>query len=555
MRILLLILLAIGYTNVYSQISPNKYYIELTDKNNNIYNLDNPENFLSERSIQRRVKQGIEINLTDLPVSDFYIDSLKSLGLEIINVSKWFNSVTVYSTDISLIDTICNLSFVKDKLKSNNRNINQISTKREIQKNSKRQPVLLKSQNDYYNYGQSINQIYLNNGQTLHNDGFRGKGMLIAVTDAGFQNLPELPAFDSLFAENRILATRNFVMGGNYVYDYSTHGMKVLSILAGNYPGQLIGSAPEASYLLLMSEDSHSETYIEEFNWVSAAEFADSLGADIINVSLGYVKFDNDMFSHSYSDMNGHTAISSKAATLAARKGIIVVASAANSGNSETHPWIAAPGDADSIITVGAVRENGLYTSFSSIGPSFDGRVKPDVVAMGHGTTNQAINGSISTGNGTSYAAPIISGLVACLWQKYPDKNNMEIIDAVRKSSNFYNNPTDTIGYGIPNFSIASNIIENYVNLYNDNQIFISPNPFKDEIEIVFKSNTDDSVKIQITDISGKVVYMNNLNLKTINNNTRVTINNLNSLPKGLYILSVFFINCNAKFSKKLIKE
>jgi hypothetical protein len=539
-------------TNLLSQVSPNKYCIELTDKNNNTYSLEHPEQFLTQRALERRAKQNIGIDYTDLPVSNHYIDSLRNLGLKILNVSKWYNFVTVYTTNTNLIDTITNISFVANVLTPPNKKTIENIKVRKHKYNTKKHKEESKNiaAGSYYNYGDSYRQININKADKLHNEGFRGAGILIAITDAGFSWLPNLPSFDSIYNENRVLATRNFVHGGTHVYDYNTHGTRVFSILGANYSGQLIGSAPEAEFLLLMSEDPHSETYIEELNWVSAAEFADSLGADIINVSLGYVEFDTPEFNHSYFDMNGKTALISRAATMAAHKGIIVVSAAANNGRSSTYPWIGAPADADSILSVGAINQDKLYASFSSTGPAADGRIKPDIVAMGEGAYNQNENGSVGRGSGTSFAAPLISGFVACLWQKYPQKNNMEIIDAVKKAANFYNNPTDTLGYGIPDFELASAILDNNNFSIDDlnNNILMYPNPFINNCNIVVKDNVD-SVIISVSDINGKLIF----SIKEKVTENRLYINDLNYLPSGVYLIS-FIIN-EKKYSKKIVKE
>jgi len=388
-------------TLAFAQVAPNKYYIEFIDKHDNGFSLDNPEEFLSERALQRRANQGILLDETDLPVTQIYIDSLEALGLQVLNVSKWFNSATVYTLDTELIDTISNINFISNTAK-NEAHIGETRKTPVIYQVLRNKQQGSKQEKDYYLYGASAPQVKMHNGHLMHNNGFRGQGMMIAVTDAGFRGLPNLPAFDSLYNDDRVLSSRNFVTPGDTVNNYSTHGMKVLSLIAGNVPGELIGTAPEASFLLLMSEDPSSETYIEEINWISAAEYADSMGADIISVSLGYVDFDTPEFNHAYETLDGNHSIMSVAARIAARKGIIVVAAAANSGADEVHPWIAAPGDADSIITAGAVWEDQTYAYFSSIGPSYDGRIKPDACAMGGGTTNQNYDGSFGTGNGTS---------------------------------------------------------------------------------------------------------------------------------------------------------
>jgi subtilisin family serine protease len=550
MKKLLTVAVLFWALSAFAQVAPNKYYIEFTDKNNNSYSLDRPEEFLSDRSLQRRANQGINLDLSDLPVTQMYVDSLESLGLQVLNVSKWFNSATVYSGDTALMDSITYLGFISNTAKHQplSGNTTKVPEKYKIPRETE-QGI---KKNNFYDYGTSSDQIFMHNGQILHNDGFRGQGMLIAVTDAGFMGLPDLPAFVSIFAENRVISSRNFVHGGSFVNDYSTHGMRVLSIIAGNYPGSLIGSAPEADYLLLMSEDPASETLIEEINWISAAEYADSMGADVINVSLGYLNFDTPEFSHNYQQMDGNTAMISIAAEVASTKGMLIVASAANSGEDLVHPWVNAPGDADKILTAGAIWSDLSYAAFSSIGPSSDGRVKPDVVAMGGGTTNQELDGSFSQGNGTSFSSPILSGLVACLWQKFPDKTNMEIIEAVKQSSHLYNEPTNYLGYGIPDFDLASKILSSETPYIKESQISIFPNPFTSDFEVKLINNAGDSVQIIVNDLNGQKNFLW-MEHTTKEDNAKIRIDDLQRLKSGIYVITVI-IN-NSRYSEKIIKK
>ncbi len=538
--------------SVFAQVSTNKYCIEFTDKNNNGYSLDNPEEFLSERALQRRANQGILLNETDLPVTQAYVDSLESLGLEILNVSKWFNFVTVYTLDTELIDTITHLSFVSNYNKyvpyPKGQSVT-IDNKYKIIKN--RQYSSKNDEFDFYNYGDCAVQIKMHNAHKLHNDGYRGQGMMIAITDAGFTGLPDLPSFDSLYNDGRVLVTKNFVYGGDTVYDHSTHGMRVLSILAANYPGNLIGTAPEASYLLLMSEEPATETFIEELNWISAAEFADSMGADIINVSLGYVDFDTPEFDHAYEDLDGEHAAISIGARVASSKGMLVVVAAANSGDEEEHPWIAAPGDAKDIITAGAVWSDESYAAFSSIGPSYDGRVKPDLVAMGGGTYNQELGGNIGNGNGTSFSTPLLAGMIACLWQKYPEKTNMEIINAIQKSGHLYNTPTIYLGYGIPDFDIAQLILEKGEHILPKRNFSLYPNPFIDNFNIQFVNNPGDSIEISVSDINGKKTYFW-MEHTAKNKDITLNIKDFTRFKSGIYIITVNYNN--TRFTDKLIK-
>jgi hypothetical protein len=289
----------------------------------------------------------------------------------------------------------------------------------------------------------------------MHRQGFKGKGMLVAVFDAGFENLPQLDAMRHLFVNGRILDTYNFVEDNGYVYGKGgDHGTKVLSTMAAYDPGKIIGTAPEASYLLYRTEDASSEYRIEEFNWLLAAERADSAGADVINSSLGYNNFDDKSMSYTYEQMDGNTAYVTQAADMAAAVGMLVVTSAGNEGRGKWK-YITAPADADSVLTVGAVDSKGSYAEFSSKGNTPDGRTKPDVVAKGAATTVVSPGNRVTVSNGTSFSSPLMAGFATSLWQAYPKLNNMEVIDILRRSGSQAQKPDSLLGYGIPDYERA----------------------------------------------------------------------------------------------------
>lgn len=515
----------------YSQVSKDKYRLYLSNKQNNNYSTSAPSDFLSEKAIERRARFSIKIEQNDLPVSKYYIDSLKNLGLEIITTSKWLNTVVVYSTDKNLIDTITNLDFIRSKAKCQNKTIT-------VQKSvdlSSEQSSLENHNNDiYYDYGYGTTQISMLKGHALHQNGFQGQGIAIAVIDAGFYNVDLLPAFDSIRNNNQILGTRDFVDGDNQVYDASDHGMKVLSTMASNIPGQLVGTAPKAHYWLLRSEKTDDEYTIEEDYWAAAAEFADSVGSDIITSSLGYSEFDDLNQNYTYADLDGNTTLITKAADIAASKGILVVNSAGNLGND---PWkyISAPADGDSVLAVGAVDAYAKVVSFSGYGPTFDGRIKPNICAMGYKTSVQSVDGSIIYANGTSFSAPIISGMAACLWQSLPELNNYEIIKRIEESSHQYSNPNNTMGYGIPDFEKAAGLESlNTQNPSKDNYINSYPNPFSNQLTIDLLNINDEIISIEIYTSTGvKVKESNKIFL------SKFSFSNLESLPSGIYLIKV----------------
>ena len=343
------------------------------------------------------------------------------------------------------------------------------------------------------------------NGEYLHEGGFTGNGKLIALLDGGFYSVDQFSAFENLRNDNKIIATWDFVTGDSSVYEDDPHGMSVLSTIAGNVPGQLIGTAPNASFLLLRTEDVFSENIIEEYNWSAAAEFADSAGADVISSSLGYTEFDDPLQNHIYSDMDGNHCPSSIAADFAASKGILVLVSAGNSGNDSWH-YISAPSDGDSVISVGAVNSIGNHVSFSGWGPSFDGDVKPNVVAKGRDCALVDEYGTISTGSGTSFACPILAGAASCLWQAFPDLNSIQIMSAIERSANYYLVPNDSLGYGIPDFRLASYFLATGAMPSNDDVIGIYPNPFSENLNVRFYSRISQFVKLEMINAIGQVV-------------------------------------------------
>lgn len=517
-----------------------KYRLDLADKNNNPYSIENPEEFLSQRSIQRRIRQNITVTESDLPVNPHYIDSLRSLGLRIINRSKWFNSVLIETGDSILLDSICKITFIDSVT----------LVKPSAQKKSLRNKFIPESCADLVMQTTQNDQLTMLNGHVLHEYGFRGEGMQIAVIDAGFTGTDILPAFDSMWINSQILGQRDFVDGDNQVFDAHSHGMTILSILGGNLPDELTGSAPKASYWLLRSEDTGSEYRIEEENWISAAEFADSVGVDVINTSLGYSTFDDTLQNYTYKDMDGRTTRISKGVVMAASKGILVVVSAGNEGN-KLWKYITAPADADNILAIGAVDSSGQHASFSSVGPSYDRRVKPDIAALGVGTVAQGLGTGLIGCNGTSCSAPVISGLAACLWQANRQLTNLEIIEMIKQSGSQYQTPDTLTGYGLPNFANALSQIG--ANLPYSS-IFIKgiyPNPFINKITLLFVQLATDDIIIELYNIQGKMIIQKRYS-NLPGGEFELTVENLNNLSQGIYIIKI--LSGDFSFVKKLVK-
>jgi serine protease AprX len=462
------------------QSSYYRYWIQFTDKKNSAYTLNNPSEYLSVKAILRRQKQNIKIDSTDLPVKQEYIDSVLSKGFAIVRGrSKWLNGITIALSDTSIIKRIAALHFVRKTEKTFNPNVskgNRLETKIFAKK---------KITNTNNGYGNAFTQISMLNGVWLHKAGYKGEGMVIAVLDGGFQNVNTITAFSQAWNNGQILGSKDFVNPQADVFSENYHGEHVLSVMAAYDYDKFIGTAPDASYWLIRTENATSESPSEIDNLVAGMEFADSVGADIITTSVGYYKFDNTQRNYKYSDMNGKTCRASIAETMANRKGMIVVNSAGNEGDSPWH-YIVAPGDADSIITVGSVRTSLERSSFSGYGPTADKRIKPTVCALGSNTAVINENGEVSNNNGTSLAAPIIAGLTACLWQAFPNISCNGIIELIKKHSSKYDSPDNEIGYGIPDFyaSYMDAIELNKGLLTNGDLVQVQPNPVQDTLNV-----------------------------------------------------------------------
>ena len=424
------------------------YRFTLKDKSGNPYSLSRPEEFLSRKSIERRRRQKLPTDSTDMPVSTKYIDMLSVERVKIIGTSRWHNTVLLSTSDTTTVQRLARMNFVRKCEKV-------YQSPDSIEKE-----VYDKDYHDCFNpwdtvatsrYGVAESQIAMLNGSALHEAGYEGQGVTIAVLDGGFRNADRIPAFENI----NIIGAKDFISENtDDIYRKADHGTKVLSAMGVNAPYVYTGTAPQAGYWLLRCEDIQTEQPVEEDYWTMAAEFADSVGADIINSSLGYTQFDRHLGDHRYRDMDGHTAFISQSASMLADKGMILITSAGNSGMG---PWkkIVFPADAENIITVGAVTPKGMNAPFCGVGPTQDGRTKPDVMAQGSPAAVISGRGTINRDMGTSFSTPVVCGLTACLWQALPGKTAKEIMDLVRRSADNTDHPDNIIGYGIPDFGRA----------------------------------------------------------------------------------------------------
>jgi hypothetical protein len=408
---------------------------------------------LSPAAVERRLRQNIPLRSTDFPLSVAALDAVTSTGAKVYRSSRWLRAVSVYATPDQLAQ-LSQLSVVSA--------IQPVAKLRQSATESEASEARVHAYDEdgvqAYSYGQSLDQVNQINLIPLHNAGYAGAGINIALMDGGFTGVDVHSAFTGAWSQGRIVLTHDFVDNDTNVFQVGSHGMSVLSTICADLDGTFVGTAPEANYYLFRTEDELSETLVEEDNWVVASEWADSLGVDVINTSLGYTTFDNGIGDHSYADLDGKTTVISKAATAAARTGMIVVVAAGNEGAS-SWKYISCPADADSILSIGAVDGMDLRAAFSSQGPTSDGRIKPDLGARGVSATIMNWSGQVATGSGTSFASPITCGAMACLLQAVKANQStyaiQDILTAVRENASQASKPDTMLGWGIPNFSAA----------------------------------------------------------------------------------------------------
>jgi hypothetical protein len=495
--------------SAFSQQDTLKYWVQFTDKNNTIYSIHNPLEFLSQRALDRRMKNQISVTEQDFPVNSWYVDSLtQHESVQLINTSRWFNAVTISCWDTNAINAINLLPFVNQTIVVQRLAVQGADVDfEEILDNTNRSQIQI-NVTHLYPYGFTYNQNHLHKIDYLHEMGFRGEGLHIAVIDAGFEFVHGMACFNHLFEEGRILSTKDFVDHDGDVFWDHLHGTVVLSTMAAIVPGQFYGTAPNASYHLLRSEAAEYEHIVEEDNWVAAAEYADSAGVDIINTSLGYTTFDDETQNHTYADLNGNTTRIAIASNIAASKGILLVTSAGNNGGG---PWqyISTPADATDALTVGAVDSLGNYAPFSSVGPNSAGAIKPNVASVGWFTYVVSPWGEeIVKANGTSFSSPMMAGMAACLWQALPHYSNFELKALIESSSHQFQQPDSLLGYGIPDFHKAYQTATGFSYPLQEGIELLNhyPNPTTNELNLIVRSDRNQKIVLKFTTLSGQVV-------------------------------------------------
>jgi hypothetical protein len=522
-----------------------RYAVYLKDKNitgtNYNYELTKPEKFLTQRSLDRRKRQGIALNTRDLPVNMNTVKAIAETGARVWYVSRWLNAVLIEADENTLAKVkalpqvkpqVEMLSPIRSATATNPKPLTDATFKDRAGKEKKTFLAI----DSIPMYGRGLNQAKMLNVPDMHKMGYRGQGMYIAVLDAGFENGDKVPFLQHLHDDGRILGTYNFVEGQENVYNTGNHGLEVLSCIGAYQAGKLIGTAPEASFYLFRTEDANTEYRVEEFYWLVAAEKADSLGVDVINSSLGYTEHDIDEQKYTYKDMNGKTAMVSRAATMAASVGILVVNSAGNEGWGDWK-YIGAPADADSILSVGAVDASRKRAYFSSYGPTSDKRLKPNVSAQGSPAAVGKTGGAIGSNSGTSFSSPIMCGMVASFWQAFPQLTNIEIIEILQMAGSQVSKPDTVLGYGIPDFKLAYQIAQEKVKKAKTGfHVFPNPLPEGQAIRLAFSEYyVGKKLKLELTDMKGSTVESAHLDKATQHYEWNATAR----LPKGLYAVRV----------------
>lgn len=514
-----------------------KWWVEFTDKSNSGFCTCRPAEFLSARAMERRDRSGIPITENDLPVNQSYLHALTYKGALVHHTSKWLNAATVVADSATAL-TLKSLPFI--------RKLQYLGPDIPIRNPPNRPPGKRKPAKAVPNVGGTSGYASLQNSMLgvpfLHATGSRGAGIWVAVMDGGFTSADVLNHFDSVALQGRLFQGWDFVERDGGVYESAAHGSSVLSVMAANLPGYMVGTAPEATYFLIKTEDTGGEFPVEEANWVAGAEWADSIGVDIINASLGYTVFNDSTLGHTYEELDGQSSIGARGAAIAASKGMIVLNSAGNSGD-EAWKHVGVPADARGVIAVGAVQDDGDRAAFSSLGPTADGRIKPDLVAPGDMVVVAGSAGvELGLSSGTSLASPILAGALASLWSAYPEKTADEILNVVFEHSDQNLDPDNLRGYGLPDLAISWLALGGYWNGRAANNARDGFFTFQRDAGtlafLLFKSLDPNDIQVELLDIFGKPVLPVRLTYKA-DTLSRLTFKNMDQLAPGYYQLRV----------------
>ncbi len=489
-------------TQRYNPNDHGLHLVEFTDKQGTPFSVFRPHEFLSAAALARRERMSVVIDELDLPVNPAYIQQVLAMGVGLQNTSKWLNAIAIQTKDVTLLAKIDQLPFVQSV-----KPLGKVRPVSEIE-NLRTPPKVDLSKHKESYYGEGLNQVRMLGGDALHDLGYTGEGVVVAVFDGGFVNVPTMPVFDRLQEENRLLGTKDFVEGDSYVFEASGHGTNVLSCMAAKSPYFLVGTAPDASYYLFKTEDVKGEFRTEEMNWVAALEYADSIGVEVVNSSLGYTGFNDTTMSYKYEELDGKTAYITRGAEIGSQKGILVVNSAGNEGSGSWH-YIGAPADAPSVLSIAAVRGDGKRASFSSWGPTIDGRIKPDIAAQGLSTVVSSMTKyKVTRTSGTSFSSPVMAGMVASLKQAFPDTDADHLRAMIKQSGTQSTEPDSSLGYGIPNYFVAYLLLsEATVVVDHTNSIFTTFQTVDKSLNIVLEQKQLSDVSITLYNRLGQVQY------------------------------------------------
>ncbi len=533
----LIILLAFTFISAAATAQVNRYMVFFKDKAGTSYSTNAPKAFLSQRAIDRRIQQGIAVVEQDFPVNSTYVQSVAATGASVFFSTRWMNAVLV-QCDVSLLATVQALSFVD--------HVELVAPNARLTNGRKKNNKAVKAQEAPAKTQAQLQLIGLDEMQAA---GYKGENMLVAIFDGGFPGVNTAAPFHHIIQENRIdlVASRDFVGNTDNVFQYDEHGTEVFSVIAANQDGVFTGGSYEANYQLYVTEDTDSEYRIEEYNWLFAAERADSAGVDIVNSSLGYYDFDDATMNYAKKALDGKTTVISQAAQWAADRGMVIVCSAGNEG-ATAWQLITAPADAKDVLAVANVTSGGTRAASSSMGPTADGRIKPDVAAMGVSTSIIRPDGTTSIATGTSVSAPLITSLVAGVWERYPKLSNKEVIDVIRKTSSQAKNPDNLLGYGIPNFKAVVNYIEQTP---QEDTFDVFPNPVNHDTLTIrpFDPNQVATCQLELLSAQGSVVFQGETTFSWLN---RAYTVNLAPVSSGYYFLRVTW--GDKRFTYKLIK-
>lgn len=501
--------------------------------------LERPSEFLTQKALDRRSREGVAPDSLDLPVSQKYVDAVYARSNYILYSSKWFNATLLVTDEaganelqaLPFVDRVelVGRSFIPSPNARIGRRVYASVTNRYCPPTSASARVL-EADEEAYDFQNSLLGI-----DKMHEEGYTGKGVTIAVFDAGFPGADTASPLLHLQTNGKVVGTKDFVRPWNgNVYSDNQHGTNVLSLIASNEPGKMLAGAPDADFILVMTEEIATEYRVEEYNWVRAAEYADSLGTDIISSSVGYWDFDDPAMNYSVEDLDGETTVIARGASIAASKGILVVNSAGNTGPAES--TLNSPSDARGILAIGSVNRELVVSSFSSRGPTGDGRFKPDLAAFGDGTTLIRSNGEVGYSNGTSFSAPQISALAAGLWEAKPEWTKDKLLESLLNSGTQADDPDNLLGYGIPNFIGA--LYGEILGVEENGETLawkVYPNPILgDELNIHFGNSL--SAEFSLIDLNGRVLESETLTRSTAKEPFRIL---LQGVKPGFYVVQM----------------